>query len=133
VLTAVGVFFIFGACMACLAGAALLWSGTAFDRVWALNRRAYNELAPFGKVVAIPFLFLGLALAFAGFGWFKRRLWAWWLAVAIFATQVLGNALHIYLGRTLEGGIGLTIASGLLLYLSRTNVRAAFKRNGPRQ
>jgi len=71
--------------MASLAGTTLMWRGTALDRMWALNPRAYNGLTPFGKAVGIAFILFGMILAVAAIGWFKRRLWGWRLAVAIIA------------------------------------------------
>jgi hypothetical protein len=112
--------------MASLAGTTLLLPGTGLDRMWAINPRAYKELAPFGKAIGIPFLLLGVALAVAGVGWFKRFLWAWRLAVAIIATQILGNLVNVILGRVVEGAIGITIAGALLFYLLRSEVRGAF-------
>src|SRR5712692_4737491 len=44
-MTAIGVFLLFGAVMAFIAGTSLLRRGTALDRMWALNPRAYDELA----------------------------------------------------------------------------------------
>ncbi len=92
-MTGIGTFLLFGAVTASLAGASLVWRGTALDRMWTLNPRAYRELAPFGKLAGILFLLLGMTLAFTGMGWFKRRLWGWALAVAVIATQVLGGAV----------------------------------------
>jgi hypothetical protein len=77
--------------MASLAGATLVWRGTALYQMWTLNPRAFRELTPYGKVVGIPFLLLGVTLAVAGVGWFKYRLWGWRLAVGVIATQVLGT------------------------------------------
>jgi hypothetical protein len=125
-MSALGVFLFFGAIMASLAGTTLLWPGTGLDRMWVLNPRAYKELAPFGKATGIPFLLLGVALAVAGVGWFKQFLWAWRLAVAIIATQILGNFVNVILGRVVEGAIGITIAGALLFYLLRSEVRGAF-------
>jgi hypothetical protein len=59
------------AAMAGLAGTTLLWRGTALDRAWALNPRAYSELAPFGAIVSVPFLLLSVTLFAAGIGWFN--------------------------------------------------------------
>lgn len=87
-VTAIGIFFLFGAVMASLAGMTLVWPGTAFDRMWAFNPRAFRELAPVGKTVGILFLLLGVTLSATSVGWFKRRLWGWRLAVIIIATQV---------------------------------------------
>ena len=74
-LTAMGIFFIFGSLMATLAGTTLVWRGTALEHMWALNPRAYDALAPFGMVAGIAFILLGLTLATAAMGWFKRCLW----------------------------------------------------------
>lgn len=122
-----GVFLFFGAGMAALAGTTLLWPGTAFDRAWAVNPRAYRELAPLGRTVGVPFLLLGATLFAAGVGWFGRRLWGWWLAVALIAAQVLGNIVNLFLGRIAEGATGFVIAAALLAYLLLPRVRIVFR------
>ncbi len=113
--------------MAFLAGATLVWPGTTFNLVWMLNPRAYTKLVPLGRAVGIPFLLLGLTLAIAAVGWFKRRVWGWWLAVVLIATQVLGDVINIFMGHFVMGGIGVAIAGALLWYLFRENVKAVFK------
>jgi len=112
--------------MASLAGTTLVWPGSALNRFWSLNPRAHEELAPFGRAVGIPFLLLGVTLAIASLGWFKRRRWGWRLAVAVVATQVLGDLVNIYRGDLLRGGIGFLIAGALLFYLLRPQLRSAF-------
>ena len=125
-MTAIGVFLFFGATMACLAGTTLIWQGTFLDHMWTLNAPAYKQLSPLGKTVGIPFLVLSATLATAGVGWFGRRLWGWRLAVVVIATQVLGDFMSILMGHFVRGAVGVTIASALLLYLLRTEVRGAF-------
>jgi len=125
-ITAIGVFLMFGATMACVAGTTLLRPGTALSRVWVLNPRAYNVLAPYGKSVGIGFLLLAVLLTLAGVGWFKRRRWGWQLAVAIITTQVLGDLVNMVQGQVVPGGTGVVIAGALLLYILRPNMRAAF-------
>jgi hypothetical protein len=126
-LTAIGIFSRFGSTMALLAGATLVWKGTAFDRIWLLNPFAYQRLAPFGKLVGIPFLVLSGLLVLAAMGWFKRDLWAWRLTVAIIAMQVFGDAVNLVLGHFLEGATGVLIAGALLFYLLRPGTRLAFR------
>jgi len=125
-MTAIGVFLFFGAIMACLAGATLIWRGTLLDHLWTLNAPAYKQLSPLGKTVGILFLMLSASLATAGLGWFGRRPWGWRLAVAIIATQVLGDLVSIFMGPIVRGAVGVTIAGALLFYLLRADVRAAF-------
>jgi len=125
-MTAIGIFLLFGTVMAFLAGITLVWPGTFLHRMWALNPRAYDELAPLGKTVGLLFLSLAVALALAATGWLKRRRWGWQLAVAIIGTQVLGNFVNIFFGRAVEGLVGVTIAGALLLYITRPCVRATF-------
>jgi hypothetical protein len=124
---AMGVFLSFGAVMASLAAITLLWRGTPLDRVWALNPTAYQQLAPFGRVVGVLFMVLGVALLTAGIGWFRRRLWGWRLAGAIIATQVLGDVINCVRCDWLHGGTGVVIASALLLFLLQPKVRAGFE------
>ena len=124
--TAIGIFLFFGAIMASLAATTLLWPGTALDRIWALNPAAYKQLAPLGGIVGIFFLVLGVALTTAGIGWFRRRLWGWKLAVVIIATQVLGDVVNCFRGDLLRGGVGIIVASSLLLFLLRSKVKTAF-------
>lgn len=124
--TAFGLFLIFGATMALLAATTLLFPDTRLDGVWKLNPRAHQELAPFGKIAGFGFALLAAALALAAFGWFRRRLWGWRLAVALIAAQVFGNLLNFLRGRILEGAVGISIAAALLIYLLTEPVRVLF-------
>jgi hypothetical protein len=125
---AMGIFLLFGALMASLVGTTLVWRGTALDRMWALNPRAYDGLAPFGKAAGIPLMLFGITLAVAALSWFKRYLWGWRLTVAIIATQVLADLVNVSLGRIVEGVIGATLAGALLFYLLKAHVRRTFER-----
>ena len=127
-LTAVAVFLFFGAAMASLAGATLIFPGTILDRAWRLNPVAYAQLAPLGAPIGIVFWLLAIILAVAAMGWWRRRRWGWILAVAIIAIQVLGDFVNLLRGDVLRGAFGVTIAGALLFYMTRLRVRAAFAR-----
>ena len=124
--TAMGIFLFFGAVMSSLAATTLLCRGTVLDRLWALNPTAYKQLVPLGGIVGILFLLLAVALTTAGIGWFRRRRLGWKLAVAIIATQVLGDVVNCLRGDFLRGGTGIIIAGALLLFLLRSKVKATF-------
>ena len=125
-MTAIGVFLLFGATMACTAGITLVHRGTVLDRIWALNPGAYRELAPFGRTVGIPFLLVAVALAVSGLGWLKRQRWGWQLAVFIIVIQVFGDFVNVFCGHLVQGGVGIAMAGALLFYMLRPNIRAAF-------
>ena len=123
---AIGIFLLFGAAMAAYAGTTLIWRGTVLDKLWALNPRAYEQLAPLGRIVGLAFLLLSAALVAAAAGWFKRRIWGWGLATGVILTQVVGDLFNLLRGDFLRGGIGCVIAGSLLFYLLRPKVRIFF-------
>jgi|SRR6266849_5574798 len=125
---AIGVFLFFGATMASLAATTLLLPGTPLDRAWTLNPTAYKQLFPLGSEIGILFVLLAVVLVVSGVGWFQHRLWGWRLAVAIIATQVIGDIVNLVRGDLLRGGTGVIIAGALLLYLLTPRVRATFSR-----
>ena len=121
-IIAVGIFLFFGATMAALAGTTLVFPGTIFDKMWALNPAAFRQLAPFRRIAGMLFLLLSVSMVIAGTGWFRRRYWGWRLAVLIIATQVLGDLVNLLV----RGGIGFAIAGALLLYLLSSKVKGVF-------
>src|SRR5258708_46493 len=128
-IVAFGIFLVFGGSMAGLAGTTLISRGTILDGVWKLNTTGYKQLAALGRSVGILFLLLSGSMAVAGTGWFRRRHWGWSLAVAIIATQVLGDLVNLFRGDFIRGGISTTIAGALLLYLFSENVKTTFASN----
>ncbi len=125
-ITAIGVFWFFGAVMAAYACVTLLWPGTALDRLWKLNISAHVELLLMGRAIGFLFLVLGAALVATGIGWSKRRTWGWTLGVILLATQVTGDLASAAMGEYLRGGTGILIAGSLLFYLFRPNVKQVF-------
>ena len=125
-LTAIGIFLIFGMCAASLAAITLTWPGTPLDVAWKLNPHALVRLKALGPLAGIPFFLLAFSLGMAAIGWFRRCRWGWLLATIVIATQVLGDIVNAASGNLLQGIMGATIASGLLIYLLRPAVRGAF-------
>lgn len=122
---AFGGFLVFGAAMAAIAGATLTWPGSPFDRMWALNPRAYREMSPFGATAGLPLLGFAAILLAAAIGWFQRRRWAWRLALGIIAAQIAGDCVNVFMGRVLEGAFGVAIACALLWWLLRSGFYAS--------
>ena len=125
-ITAIGIFWFFGAVMAAYACVTLLWPGTALDRLWNLNVSTHVQLLLMGRAIGFLFLVLGAALLATGIGWSKRRAWGWTLGVILLATQVTGDLASAAMGEYLRGGVGVVVAGSLLFYLFRPNVKHVF-------
>jgi hypothetical protein len=115
--------------MAILAGTMLFWPNTVLDRLWSLNPTAHKAFAPYGNSIGLLFYALSILLVIAAVGWFKRRIWAWRLTIAIISTQLIGDFVNLMRGDFLRGSIGLLIASGLLFFLVRSKIRTGFQQD----
>lgn len=96
------------------------------DRMWALNKPAYAVLSPLASFVGPLFLVLSAVMVSIIIGWFRRRFWAWWLAIAVLGTQIVGDFVNLIRGDFLRGFAGVVIASALLFLLAQRNVRDQF-------
>jgi hypothetical protein len=126
-ITAIGLFLVFGSSMAALAGTMLIWPGTRLDRLWSLNETAHAELRKAESYLGPLFWALSITLVGTAVGWFRQRVWAFRLTVAIVGTQVAGDLVNMARGDFVRGGVGVLIAGALLLYLLGSNIRTAFQ------
>jgi len=113
--------------MAALAGTMLIWPGTALDRLWFLNESAHAELRKAGSYIGPLFWTLSITLAATTIGWFRQRMWAFRLTIAILCTQLAGDLVNLARGDFLRGVAGVLLAGALLLYLLRSKIRTTFQ------
>ena len=125
---AIGAFFGFGAIMAAYAAATLLLPGTILDALWALNKRGHAGLVLLGRGAVLLFAVLSVLLGLAAVGWFRRKCWAWILAVTIIAINATGDLINGVMGEWLKGAVGVAMAGLLLIYMLRPGVRNYFRR-----
>ena len=125
-VTLIAIFFALATCILIGAGAALLLPGSRLEAIWLVYPARRAMLMPYRAWLGPGFLALAVAMASASVGCFLRRRWGWRLATLIFAVNGLGDALQLFMGRFVEGGIGVAAAGAILFYLSRPAVRAAF-------
>ena len=115
--------------MSFLTGISLLFPNVGWHRLWELNRPAYAFLAQnhLQATAGALLLALGIATAMAGAGLLRDRRWAWWIAVAVFATNGLGDLLTMVVRRdVVKGGSGVLIASVFLYLLMHSGTRGYF-------
>ena len=123
-----GGFFALAALMAGAAGASLLYPGEGLDWIWAIKPEEHRQLLDLGPLPALGFLALATLLMLASAGSFLRRGWAWWLALALFVANAVGDAARIPLGAPREGIFGVAVVIPILWWLTRPRVRALFDR-----
>jgi len=119
-------FFAVATCILVAVGTALLFPGSVAETIWHLYPARRALLFPYRDWLGPGFLVLAVAMASAGIGCYRQRKWGWRLAVTIFAVNGLGDAAQIFLGHFVEGGIGVSVAVAILIYLSRPMLRDSF-------
>jgi hypothetical protein len=95
--------------------------------MWRIKPAEYARLLTMGLWPALGFLLLSPLMAAASVGLFRRRRWAWWLAVVIFAVNATADALRGASGAYIEGAIGVAATVLVLWWLTRPRVRALFR------
>jgi hypothetical protein len=126
-IVSIGIFLVFASSMAALAGIMLIWPGTVLDKLWLLNETAHAELRKAGTYLGPLFWALSIVLIATAAGWFRQRMWAFHLTVAIICAQLVGDMVNLVRGDLVRGGIGVLIAGALLLFLLRSRIRSVFQ------
>lgn len=122
----IALFLAIATCILLGVGTALLWPGSKLEVIWNLYPARRALLMPYRMWLGPSFLMLAIVMVSASIGCFRRRMWGWRLAVAIFLVNGLSDVAQVVMGHFLEGGIGVAAAGAILFYLSRPNVRRAF-------
>jgi len=127
-LFALGILWIFAACMTSLTVLLILAPGSRLGRLWALNPDAQREILPHLAFFAPVLMLVAVMRVAIALGWFRRRRWAWQLAVIVLAAQLVGGFGHVFAGYIGKGIVGILIPAALMFYLLRPGVRGAFSR-----
>lgn len=122
----IAIFFAAAACVLVGVSVALAFPGSQVEGIWRLYPARRAQLMPYRSWLIPGFLALAIPMALASIGCFRHRCWGWRLAVTIFAVNGLGDAAQLVMGRFLEGGVGVAVASAILLYLFRPSVLGTF-------
>lgn len=123
-----GVFFLVATKICFVAAFTLLAPGTWVDGIWAIKPAEYRQLLALGPLSGIGFGALSVVMALASIGTFLRSRRGWWLVVAIFAINGLGDATQMFFGRYIEGGIGVLAAALALFVITQPRIKSSFQR-----
>jgi hypothetical protein len=121
--------FLFGAtAIATVVGISLLFPNWLLDRLWDLNPPAGAAFHAVGRVSGVLLLALGGGTFAAALGLLRRRRWAWWFAVVLFAINGCGDVLGFFAtGDALRSVLGVAISSAFLYSLGQHRIRRYFK------
>ena len=123
-VTALSIFFAFGAAMSFTAAVALLFPGGFLEPVWRLNPRAREGFASIGSW-AIGLMFAVFAACiFSAIGLWRGRRWGHRSAATVLTINVLGDMANGIFGGDPRAFIGVPIGLALLAYLRTRRVRS---------
>jgi hypothetical protein len=116
-VTALSVFFAFGAAMALLAATMLLFPGSILEPIWRLNPQAREALSHMGWWAVLLMAVVGAACATAALGLLRCKRWGYSMALAILSVNLLGDAANALIAHDWRTLIGLPIGGAMIFYL----------------
>src|SRR5947208_14670648 len=125
-ITALSLFFLFGAGASFVSFISLLFPGSFLEPIWRLNPRARAGLGGWGVWAVILKGSVCLACALAPVGVWRGARWGYWLAVSLLAINLLGDILNVFLGTEPRAVIGIPIALAILAFLVSRRARRFF-------
>lgn len=111
----IAIFFATATCILLGVGMALLWPGSNLEVIWMLYPARRALLMPYRIWLGPGFLTLAVVMISASIGGFRRRIWGWRLAAAIFLVNGLGDVAQIFIGHFLEGGTHRAVLHSYLI------------------
>ena len=125
-VTALSLFFAFGAGASFTTFSALLSPGGVLEPMWKLNPRAQESFAAMGGWALVLMAVVCVACASACRGLWRGRRWGYVLGVALLLTSLLGDLAKALLGLEPRAWIGVPIAALMLFALTTARVRRFF-------
>ena len=125
-ITALSLFFLFGAGASFVSFISLLFPGSLLEAIWRLNPRARAGLGGMGVWAVILMGAVCVACALAAVGLWRGARWGYWLPVSLVAVNLLGDVLNVFLGTEPRAVIGIPIALAILAFLMSRRARRFF-------
>lgn len=123
----VAAFLFVATVIATVVGFSLLFPNRLLDRMWVLNPAGAAFFHSIGRASGAFLLALAAFMLCAARALLHGRVWAWWFAVVLFATEVVSNLASYFLVHdALRAVAGFVIASVFLMLLCRRRVRDYF-------
>jgi hypothetical protein len=125
-ITALSIFFLFGAAMSFISSILLLFPGSFLEPLWKLNPRARENFTAIGMwAIALMFV-VCVACVLAALGLWRGSWWGYWLTVALLVINLLGDVANVILGTEPRAAVGIPIVVLTLAFLMNRRVKQFF-------
>jgi hypothetical protein len=124
-VTALAIFFLAGALVACACAFALAFPGSLLEPMWRLNPSAREAFGSLGGWSVLLMTAVCVACAASGVELLRAQRRGYVLALGILAVNLAGDLVN-GLWREPRALAGVPIAAAMLLYLRSARVRAFF-------
>jgi multisubunit Na+/H+ antiporter MnhG subunit len=121
-ITALSIFFMVGATISLTASISLLRPNSFLESMWRLNPRAHENLSSLGFWAVALLGSVSLFCAAAAIGLWQESRWGYRIAISLILVNLIGDVTNVVLGLEPRGIVGVPIAAGILIYLTRKRV-----------
>ncbi len=125
-ITALSIFFLFGASMSLIASVSLLFPGSFLEPMWRLNPRAREGFTSIGVWAVVLMCAVCVACALAAMSLWQGARWGYLLAVALLVVNLLGDVTNVVTGTEPRAVVGIPIVLAIIAYLRSRQVRRFF-------
>jgi hypothetical protein len=116
-ISAIAIFFFFGALMGALGAWLLVVPGTRMDLLWAANPRAHTAFQHLGNYAISLMALISLVCAITAAGVWRLRRWGQAAAVAVLSINLLGDIGNVILLHDNRALIGVPVGGLMIGYL----------------
>jgi uncharacterized membrane protein (DUF2068 family) len=129
-VTVLAVLCVIGGLLALLFGGLFTFMGPAITAEMAATDEALGmATGPMVMGLGIFALVMGVLYLITAYGLFALKPWAWMVAVVVQVLTLVSHGFSIFQGQLAGAVVGILIAGGILYYLLRPHVKAAFGRS----
>ena len=128
-ITALSIFFLFGAAMSFISFVSLLFPGSFLEPMWQLNPRAREGFASIGVWAIVLMCAVSIVCLSASIGLWRGARWGYWMAVVLLCIHLLADIANVLLGIEPRSAIGIPIVLAILAFLMSKRVRRFFPRS----
>ena len=125
-ITALSIFFWFGALMSFIAFVSLLFPRSFLEPMWRLNPRAREGFNSMGMWAVVLMFAVSVACASAAIGLWRGARWGYSLALIILAINLVGDVANVITGTEPRAAVGIPVVIAIFAFLLSRRVRRFF-------